>query len=381
MSSEKKIKEIRGLIIFAAIVWLLAINIEQVIKIVLSCIRIFRPFIIGGVIAFLINIPMKFYEKNIFGKSKNRTIKRMARPLSILFSILSVLAVFSFVVLTVMPQLGRTLSELAIQVPEFFTNAYNQLENFLSSNPQQLEQLEALNLENIDWQSIFETVGSYLKIGVGSIISSSVNVASSIIGGIVDTLVAFIFSLYILSQKDKLQDQSKRILTAYFKEGICNKILNISKLLYVNFTNFITGQCLEAVILGTIFVITMVIFRMPYAMLVGVLIAFTALIPIVGAFIGCFVGTFLILVDSPEKAIWFLVLFLVLQQIEGQLIYPRVVGNSVGLPSIWVLVAVSVGGSIFGVPGILLFIPLFSTFYIILREDVKRRNLEKLNNS
>lgn len=381
MSSEKKVKEIRGLIIFAAVVWLLAINIEQVIKIVLSGIRIFRPFIIGGVIAFLINIPMKFYERNIFGRSKNRAIRKVARPLSILLSIVSVVAVIAFVVLTVMPQMGRTLSELAVQVPEFFTNVYNQLEKFVASNPQQLEQLKALKLESIDWQSIFETVGSYLKIGVGSIISSSVNVASSIIGGIVDTLVAFIFSLYVLAQKDKLQDQSNRILKAYFKEGIYNKILDICTLLYTNFTNFITGQCLEAVILGTIFVITMAIFRMPYAMLVGVLIAFTALIPIVGAFIGCFVGTFLILVDSPQKAIWFLVLFFVLQQIEGQLIYPRVVGSSVGLPSIWVLVAVSVGGSIFGVPGILLFIPLFSTFYMLLREDVKRRTLEATDNS
>lgn len=381
MSSEKKVKEIRGLIIFAAVVWLLAINIEQVIKIVLSGIRIFRPFIIGGAIAFLINIPMKFYERNIFGRSKNRAIRRVARPLSILLSIVSVVAVIAFVVLTVMPQMGRTLSELAVQVPEFFTNVYNQLEKFVSSNPQQLEQLKALKLESINWQSIFETVGSYLKIGVGSIISSSVNVASSIIGGIVDTLIAFIFSLYVLAQKDKLQDQSKRILKAYLKEGIYNKILNISTLLYTNFTNFITGQCLEAVILGTIFVITMAIFGMPYAMLIGVLIAFTALIPIVGAFIGCFVGTFLILVDSPQKAIWFLVLFFVLQQIEGQLIYPRVVGSSVGLPSIWVLVAVSVGGSIFGVPGILLFIPLFSTFYMILRDDVKRRTLDNLDNT
>ena len=381
MSSEKKVKEIRGLIIFAAVVWLLAINIEQVIRIVLSGIRIFRPFIIGGVIAFLINIPMKFYERKIFGRSKNRAIRKVARPLSILLSIVSVLAVVAFVVLTVMPQMGRTLSELAVQVPEFFTNVYNQLEKFVASNPQQLEQLKALKLESINWQSIFETVGSYLKIGVGSIISSSVNVASSIIGGIVDSLVAFIFSLYVLAQKDKLQDQSKRILKAYFNKGIYNRILNICTLLYTNFTNFITGQCLEAVILGTIFVITMAIFRMPYAMLIGVLIAFTALIPIVGAFIGCFVGTFLILVDSPQKAIWFLVIFFVLQQIEGQLIYPRVVGSSVGLPSIWVLVAVSVGGSIFGVPGILLFIPLFSTFYMLLREDVRKRTLEVTDNS
>ena len=148
--------------------------------------------------------------------------------------------------------------------------------------------------------------------------------------------------------------------------------------LYSNFTNFICGQCLEAVILGTLFIITMSIFKMPYATTIGTLIAFTALIPIVGAFIGCFVGAFMILINNPTQALLFIILFLILQQIEGNLIYPKVVGNSVGLPSIWVLVAVSLGGSLFGIPGMLFFIPVVSTVYSLLRDDVNLRNGKKL---
>lgn len=376
LSSDKKVKEIRGLIIFAAVVWLMVMNIDIVVKGALRVLVILKPFIIGGAIAFVLNIPMNFYEKNLFNKVKNKNVRRFSRPLSFLLSLISVGAVVAFVVLTVMPQLGRTVGQLAVQVPEFFENLYIQMDKYLASNPELLDQFKGLNLEKMDWQTILTTVGNYLRSGVGSLISSSVNVASSIIGGVVNSLIAFIFAIYALIEKDKLQNQLRRILKAYAKEKVYNKVLSISSLLYKNFTAFISGQCLEAVILGTMFVVTMAIFRMPYALLVGVLIAFTALIPIVGAFIGCIVGAFLILVDTPQMALWFLILFFVLQQVEGQLIYPKVVGSSVGLPSIWVLVAVSVGGSLFGVPGMLIFIPLFSTFYVLLREDVNKRIME-----
>lgn len=376
LSSDKKVKEIRGLIIFAAVVWLMVMNIDIVVKGALRVLVILKPFIIGGAIAFVLNIPMNFYEKNLFSKVKNKNVRRFSRPLSFLLSLISVGAVVAFVVLTVMPQLGRTVGQLAVQVPEFFENLYIQMDKYLASNPELLDQFKGLNLEKMDWQTILTTVGNYLRSGVGSLISSSVNVASSIIGGVVNSLIAFIFAIYALIEKDKLQNQLRRILKAYAKEKVYNKVLSISSLLYKNFTAFISGQCLEAVILGTMFVVTMAIFRMPYALLVGVLIAFTALIPIVGAFIGCIVGAFLILVDTPQMALLFLILFFVLQQVEGQLIYPKVVGSSVGLPSIWVLVAVSVGGSLFGVPGMLIFIPLFSTFYVLLREDVNKRIME-----
>ena len=195
-------------------------------------------------------------------------------------------------------------------------------------------------------------------------------------GSVTTSFIAFVFACYILLQKEKLHVQIKKVLFAYLPEKRVVSILDICSLTYKTFSNFLTGQCVEALILGSMFFVVMGIIRLPYALLVGVLIAFTALIPIFGAFIGCAVGAFLILMVDPWKAVVFIILFLVLQQIEGNLIYPKVVGNSVGLPSIWVLAAVSIGGSLMGVVGMLIFIPLVSVVYTIFRGDVYRR-LEK----
>ena len=208
-------------------------------------------------------------------------------------------------------------------------------------------------------------------------LNSTVSVASGIISGIVNMVISFIFALYILAQKERLGDQGRRIISAYLPEAAGRKILEICSLLYRNFSSFITGQCVEAVILGAMFFVVMTVIRMPYALLVGCLIAVTALIPIVGAFIGCAVGAFLLLMISPMQALAFVVLFLVLQQVEGNLIYPHVVGSSVGLPSIWVLAAVSTGGSLMGVAGMLLFIPLTSVVYTLFRQLVYQRLKEK----
>jgi predicted PurR-regulated permease PerM len=196
---------------------------------------------------------------------------------------------------------------------------------------------------------------------------------SSIISSVVNFIIAFVFAIYILAQKEKLSGQVQRVMQAYLSEKVVERIQKVSSLLYTNFSNFITGQCLEAVILGGLFVICMNILRLPFALVIGILIALTALIPIAGAFIGCAVGIFLILIEDPVQALVFLVLFFVLQQIEGKLIYPKVVGNFVGLPGIWVLFAITVGGSLFGIVGMLVFIPLTATAYTLLREDVGKR--------
>ena len=202
-------------------------------------------------------------------------------------------------------------------------------------------------------------------------------VAKTVINSVMNFCVAFVFACYILLQKEKLAVQIRKILYAFFSKKVVTKVLDIASLSYKTFANFVTGQCCEAVILGTMFFISMSILRFPYALLVGVLIAFTALIPIFGAFIGCFLGTFLILVADPMKAIAFVILFLVLQQVEGNLIYPHVVGGSVGLPSIWVLVAVTVGGSLMGIVGMLVFIPICSVLYALFREMVYKRLKER----
>ena len=215
-----------------------------------------------------------------------------------------------------------------------------------------------------------ETLIDFLNNGAGNMLSSTLTAAKSIISGVSTFVIAFLFAIYILLQKKKLGIQAKKVLFAFVRRGRVEAVVEVSSLTYSTFSSFLTGQCLEAVILGSMFVLAMTIFRLPYALLVGIFIAFTALIPIFGAFLGCAEGAFLIFMVDPMKALMFIVLFLVLQQIEGNLIYPHVVGNSVGLPSIWVLAAVSIGGSLMGVVGMLIFIPIVSVAYALFREIV-----------
>lgn len=367
-------KKIRGLILFTAAVCLAVLKIEVLLKGILFLLGIVRPFIYGAAIAFVLNIPMKAIEKGLFSKMKNPKADKIKRPASIFLSFAAVILVIVTVTVTVVPQVTKTMMELGNKIPQFLVEAQIWLEQLFASQPQLLAMLEEFDPAKMNWDSIVNTVVSFLRNGLGNVVSSTVTVASTIIGGVVNIFVALVFSFYILAQKEKLGDQCRRILRAYCSQRVYDRVLEISSLAGRNFGSFITGQCTEAVILGAMFVVAMAVFRFPYAVMVGVLIAFTALIPIVGAFIGCFVGAFLIMVDDPIKAVWFLVLFIVLQQIEGNLIYPHVVGNSVGLPSIWVLAAVTVGGSLMGIVGMLIFIPIVSTVYALIREDVNEKN-------
>lgn len=369
-------RDIMLLILFAALVCLGVLNVETLVALIKNFIGMLKPFIIGAGIAFVVNLPMKYIEEKWLGALPEK-IQGSKRSIGIILSLLFFVAVIAFVVISVIPQMGRTLNQLAQKIPVFFNNTIRQAEILLADNPDALAFLNSLELQSMNWDGIISRAADFLKNGVGSLLSSTVTVAGSLFGSIVNGIISFIFSIYVLSQKEKLKDQAERIIRAYFKEKIQQKVLYVSKLLYRNFSKFLTGQCVEAVILGALFVVAMTIFRMPYAFMIGVLIAFTALIPLVGAFIGCFVGAFFILVDTPIKAIWFIIMFLIIQQLEGNLIYPKVVGNSVGLPSLWVLVAVTLGSSMFGVVGMLMFIPLFSTAYTLIKEDVNKRNSKK----
>lgn len=374
-------KKIRGLILFTAVVCLAAVKMDILLEGIFFLLGILRPFIYGAAIAFVLNIPMKAIEKGLFSKAKNPKVDKIKRPVSIFLAFAAVVLVIVFVTVTVVPQVTKTMIELGNKIPQFLVDAQIWLEELFASQPQLIALLEEFDPAQMNWDSIVNTVIDFLKNGLGNVVSSTVTVASTIIGGVVNIFVALVFSFYILAQKEKLGSQFKRMLHAYLPQRAYDKVLEVASLAGRNFSSFITGQCTEAVILGTMFVVTMALFGFPYAVMVGVLIAFTALIPIVGAFIGCFVGAFLIMVDDPVKAIWFLVLFIVLQQIEGNLIYPHVVGNSVGLPSIWVLAAVTIGGSLMGVVGMLIFIPILSTVYALLREDVNERNGKKRRGS
>lgn len=381
MWSKENVRQIRNLILFAAVVVLCVMYSGQIVRWIFLGIDILEPFAVGGMIAFVLNLPMKFVEERLLGRWKGKAADKLRRPLSLLAAIVFVAVLIVIVVMAVLPQLGRTINDLGQKIPEFFQQVvawlgdlerqYPQLGQYLGPFLDSGESLEQ------SWDSMDQLAArlmDFLKEGGVSVITTTIGVASGIIGTFVKGIISFIFALYILAAKEKLADQGKRILHAFAPEKVEKGTLSLCSLLYRNFSHFITGQCVEAVIIGTIFVITMSLFRMPYAVMIGVLIAFTALIPVVGAFIGCILGAFLILVDAPEMAFWFVVLFLIIQQIEGNLIYPRVVGESVGLPAIWVLAAVSVGGSLFGFVGMLVFIPLVSTGYMLLRDEVNARN-------
>lgn len=371
---KEKMRQIRKIIIWLGVVILLLIYSKEVFRGLAIAFNIMKPFIYGGIIAFILNLPLRFVEEKLFARWTGKSAAKYKRPVSIFLSILLLCGVITLVVAMVVPQVMQTIVELGNKIPPFIEQTLLQLKEQSVNYPEFQQYLEKLDLSDINLDTLWNNLLTFAKSGMTSMLTSTFSMATSIVGGIVNGLIALIFSLYILGQKEKLADQSKRILSAYASDKWNARILKVCSMLYRNFSNFISGQCLEAVILGTMFVITMTILGMPYAVLVGMLISFTALIPIVGAFIGCFVGTFLILVDTPQKALWFIILFLVLQQIEGNLIYPKVVGSSVGLPPIWVLMAVSVGGSLFGIFGMLSFIPLVSTFYMLLRDDVNERN-------
>lgn len=374
---KQTMRSIRHIILFIALVALCVIKIEEVLDIFKFILNIVQPFIWGSAIAFVMNIPLNGFEKHLFKNWNSKRAEKLKRPVSILLSIFLIISIILFVGITVVPQLGKTIVDIGNKFPSFWNNAMTNLEELCASNPQIVEYLERMQKTSFDWDMVINKAMHFLQNGVGSMVNSTISVAGTILGGVINITVAVIFSIYILSQKEKLGGQGKRILKAYLPEKANAQALKVLRLLNNNFSSFISGQCLEAVILGMMFVVSLTVFRIPYALLIGVLIAFTALIPIVGAFIGCFVGAFLILVDNPVKAVVFVIIFLVLQQIEGNLIYPHVVGSSVGLPSIWVLAAVTLGGSLLGVTGMLLFIPLVSTAYILLKDDVNTRNRMK----
>ncbi len=372
-----KIRQIRGLILFVAVIVLLMIYSESVLGGLALFLGMIQPFLVGGCIAFVINLPMRWLETSVFKKWNGKIGKKIKRPVCMVLALVLILLIITGVVWIVVPQIGTTAKELGVLIPAFFADVVDELEKLTKAYPEIWQKVKELENMEINWEAVINSVAGFLKNGMGNMLTSTVSIASNVIGGVVNIFISFVFAIYILSSKEKLANQGDRILKAYMSSKWYDRISKVLKLLNKNFSSFISGQCLEAVILGLLFVIAMTIFGFPYAVMIGVLIAFTSLIPVVGAFIGCFVGAFLILINDPLQAVWFVVMFLIIQQLEGNLIYPRVVGGSVGLPSIWVLAAVSIGGSMFGVVGMLCFIPLVSTFYTLLKEDVNKRNAGK----
>ena len=287
---------------------------------------------------------------------------------------ISSLGVLALASLVIGPGIADAVMSIIREIPAAFDRLQKQLNGLAESLAAYLPMIqEWLAGVNIDWESLSRRVLEYAQALGSGIVSSGGGFIGGVVSGVSTFVIGLIFSFYILLQKEKLSRHGRQVIYGLLPLRQADRTLEILRLASWTFSSFLSGQCLEACILGTLFVAAMTIFRMPYALLVGVLIALTALIPIVGAFIGCAVGALLIAIDDPWKALWFIVLFLVLQQIEGNLIYPHVVGSSVGLPSIWVLTAVTLGGSLLGILGMLIFIPLCSVLYALFRDFVKRR--------
>ena len=365
--NKKNMKNLMILIVFAVLVLVGVQRIENLAAGFVFLMRIVFPFILGGAMAFILNIPMHFLEGRLFAKAKK---KKLVRPVSLVLSILFVVAILQIVLVVVIPEIAATFASISKNIEAFLPK----LEQWLTEAFPDSEQLEMwIDSLEFNWDKILQSAVNFLKNGAGNVLSSTVTVAKTVINSLMNFFVGSVFACYILLQKEKLSVQVKKVLYAFLPRHAVEKTLQVAALSYKTFSNFVTGQCLEAVILGTMFFVSMSVLRFPYALLVGVLIAFTALIPIFGAFIGCVLGTFLILVSNPVQAIGFVILFFVLQQVEGNLIYPHVVGGSVGLPSIWVLVAVTVGGSLMGVVGMLIFIPLSSVLYALFKGWVHKR--------
>jgi len=341
-----------------------------VLDILFFVLNILTPFILGGAIAFVLNVPMNFVQRHLFDEErikKSKVLQKMARPVSMILVLIAVFGIVAIIMFILIPQLGETFANLGRSIQAFIPQIQEWAARLFNDNK---EIMDTVNNLEFDWNKIMDTGINFFKNGAGSVVNSTITAAKSIVSGLTTFFIAFVFAIYILLQKEKLGVQAKKVLFAFVRRGRAEATVEVLSLTYNTFSSFLTGQCVEAVILGSMFAVSMTILKLPYALLVGVLIAFTALIPIFGAFVGCGVGAFLIFMVDPMKALIFVVLFLVLQQIEGNLIYPHVVGNSVGLPSIWVLAAVSIGGSLMGVVGMLIFIPIVSVVYALFREIV-----------
>lgn len=374
---RETMRKMRQLILFTVILLIALWNYRLIFEAIRVIFRIIFPFLLGGGIAFVLNVPMSFFEKKLFCNrylKDKKIVKRIARPTSLLVTIAVLLGVVVLVMFVVIPELAKTVFSLGKTIRTFIPETQQFLEKLFADNSEVRKWLDGLNL---DVDELSERAVSFFQNGAGDILNSTMSAIGSIVSGVAKSVIAFVFACYVLLQKERLRVQMTKVMYAFLPEKRVGVILDVCSLTAKTFSNFLAGQCVEALILGTMFFIVMNIINMPYALLVGILIAFTALIPIFGAFIGCIVGALLILMVDPLQALGFVIMFLILQQIEGNFIYPKVVGSSVGLPSIWVLAAVTIGGSLMGVVGMLIFIPIVSVLYSLFRTSVYKRLRQK----
>ena len=360
------------ILILAAILW----NFRAVTGVFVYFLDILSPFLWAIAIAFVLNLLMKFFDNKVLrfmDKSKKLKIRQSKRPLSILFALVTIIGIFTTVIIFVIPQLIESVSKLGDSIPTYLAQLEVFIEKMLKNvNSAQLNQVFS-NILNM-WKEILGVSTQVLTNLLSNMLDITINVTTSIF----DIFLAIIFAIYMLAGKEKLIRQVKKILFAFFPKVFVTKTIEIAKIANKTYSSFITGQCIEALIIGTLCFIGMTILRLPYAFLIGTLVGVSSIIPIFGAFIGTIPSLFILFMVSPINALTFLIFILILQQIEGNFIYPRVVGNSVGLSSIWVTLAILIGTSLYGIVGIFIGIPLVAVFYKVFG-DYTNKKLKKKN--
>lgn len=323
------------------------------------------PLLIGAVVAYLVNLLMARYEKWFFPRSEKKFVCRVRRPLCMTCAYVTLVAVVALVVALVVPQLYSCVKLLVSKIPGVINYVIDLLDKYHLLSEEYLSQLE-----KIDWKSRLDQILGIITSGIGNVMDVVISTVTALFSGLVTALISIIFSIYLLSSKERIASQITRLLKRIVKPRTYSRVLHVADVVNQSFRKYIVGQCTEAVILGVLCALGMWILQIPYAAMIGAFVAFTALIPVAGAYIGAGVGAFMILTVSPVKALIFLVFIIILQQIEGNLIYPKVVGSSIGLPGIWVLAAVTVGGGVMGVTGMLIGVPVAAAAYKLLGEWV-----------
>ncbi len=364
------LKEIKKIIFLAIVLVFAFIYIKEIWQFITFIIKIFMPFIIGLAIAFVINVLMNTIEKKWLKKWNTKS--NIKRVISLLLSIILVISFIIFLLLLIIPNLQNTIALFADSIPIYSQNLENILNNWQIDTNIVTEINDILN-------TLGDNLAEYIKNNSNQVLETTLGIASNVVTGFINIAIGFVFAIYFLAQKERIASQFSKLMAAYIPQKRIDKINEIAALANKIFSHFVSGQCLEAIIIGILCFIGMVLLRLPYAPTISVLIGFTALIPVFGSLIGTIFGAFLIFMISPIQAIIFVMFIIILQQLEGNLIYPKVVGKSVGLPGIWVLVAVTVGASINGVLGMLLSVPICSIIYSIVATNVKYRLEEKDN--
>ncbi|HIT84666.1 MAG TPA: AI-2E family transporter [Candidatus Ornithomonoglobus intestinigallinarum] len=369
MTREIK-KYIKIGIVFAAL-YLAVENIEFFWSVVQNISSAVFPLVLGLIIAYIMSLILKPLEKIYFPKARNKILIKSRRPVCVLLSFLIICLVIALVLVMVVPEIIASSRLIAREIPEFYNGVYNWIAEKSAEIPEIQQWLP--DLRSFDIAGAVGRVADFVISGAGGMINSAIGVVSGVFGGIANFVIAIIFAVYLLFNKERLLNQVERVFEAYIKVGNKLWFRHVAETANRSFSRFIVGQCTEAVILGLLCIIGMKIFRFPYAVMTGTVVGVTALIPIIGAFLGAIIGAFMIFTVDPMQALLFLIFLIILMQIEGNLIYPRVVGNSIGLPGMWVLAAVTIGGGLWGVTGMLFGVPAAATIYKLMRESVNGR--------